>query len=199
MSTTPSKIALKGSAKVVSDYFEYSINSLLYQRGIYAPEDFQMVRKYGLNVMLTIDEDVKEYIAQIMAQLRKWVYGGKITKLVVPIISKESDEVVERWEFQLEPEEESANEHSDQDIQKQIQAIVRQITASVTFLPQLEGQHTFSVLVYTLPTDLKIPNKWVDTHGDGKEIDMDVAEAIKFRSFTTGRHKVGTFVSYKMG
>lgn len=66
---TKSKIALKGSSKIVSDYFEYSINSLLYQRDIYPAEDFQVVKKYGMNMMLTIDEDVKAYIKKIMAQL----------------------------------------------------------------------------------------------------------------------------------
>ncbi len=48
---------------------EYSINSILYQRGIYPPDDFQMVKKYGLNMLVTADEDVKKYIRRILAQL----------------------------------------------------------------------------------------------------------------------------------
>lgn len=34
------KIRLKGSAKEVTEFFSYAINSLLYQRGVYPPEDF---------------------------------------------------------------------------------------------------------------------------------------------------------------
>lgn len=34
------KISLKGSAKEVTEFFQYAINNLLYQRGVYPPEDF---------------------------------------------------------------------------------------------------------------------------------------------------------------
>ncbi len=175
-------------------------------------------------MMISIDEDVKAYVKKIMAQLHRWVYGGKITKLVVPIINKDTDEVVERWQFTLEIFEEPQNStqstklnssgnngngngngnenekthnnnaKSKQEIQKEIQAIIRQITASVTFLPVLTGSHTFNVLVYT-NANSKVPSQWVDTNGDGKEIEN--GELIQFRSFSTNNHKVGTFVSYK--
>ena len=31
----------EGSSKMVSEFFEYSINTILYQRGVYPIEDFQ--------------------------------------------------------------------------------------------------------------------------------------------------------------
>lgn len=34
-----------------------------------------------------------------MSQLKEWMYGGKISKLVVVITSKETGEHVERWQF----------------------------------------------------------------------------------------------------
>ena len=39
-----SKLALKGSLKIVCDYFEFALNSILYQRGIYPQEDFVTVK-----------------------------------------------------------------------------------------------------------------------------------------------------------
>lgn len=36
-----------------------------------------------------------------MSQLNKWMIGGKISKLVVVITSKETGEHVERWEFNV--------------------------------------------------------------------------------------------------
>jgi hypothetical protein len=36
-----------------------------------------------------------------MSQLKEWMYGGKISKLVVVISSKETGEHVERWQFDV--------------------------------------------------------------------------------------------------
>lgn len=41
----------------------------------------------------------------------------------------------------------------------EIQAIIRQITASVTFLPMLEDKCTFDLLVYT-KADSDVPQQW---------------------------------------
>lgn len=35
------KLSLKGSSKMVAEFFEYSINTILYQRGVYPQDDFQ--------------------------------------------------------------------------------------------------------------------------------------------------------------
>ncbi|KAK9240380.1 DNA-binding protein [Lipomyces kononenkoae] len=213
---TRSKLQLKGSSKVVAEFFEYSINSILFQRGIYPPEDFQVVKKYGLNMLLTVDEEVKSYIRRIMMQLNKWITGGKISKLVVAIVALDTGEVAERWQFDIEvlskgaiarkttsvADKENAvpesgmqtKEKSVDEIQSEIQAIIRQITASVTFLPVLEGRHTFNVLVYA-DGDAQVPAEWIDS--DPKEV-RD-AEQVKLRSFSTNSHKVDTMVAYRLG
>ena len=59
------------------------------------------VKKYGLNMLVSSDDQVKAYIKRIMAQLSKWMTGGKISKLVVVITSKETGEHVERWQFDV--------------------------------------------------------------------------------------------------
>lgn len=209
MSTAPtrSKVSLKGSSKIVAEFFEYSINSILYQRGIYPPEDFQLVKKYNLNVLITIDAEVKSYIRKIISQLHKWLVNGKISKLVVAIISKASGEVIELWQFDVSVLQQQSgssdivssavNESGKplEQTQKEIQAIIRQITASITFLPVLDaGQCTFNVQVYA-DASAQVPAEWADS--DAKEIKN--GEQVQLRSFSTDNYEVSTLVAYKLG
>jgi mitotic spindle assembly checkpoint protein MAD2 len=80
------------------------------------------------------------------------------------------------------------------EIQAEIQSIFRQITASVTFLPQLDGDCTFNVLVYA-DADSEVPMEWGDS--DAKEIEN--GEKVQLRSFSTNNHRVDTLVSYRVG
>lgn len=65
----------------------------------------------------------------------------------------------------------------------EIQAIIRQITASVSFLPLLEEQCTFDLLVYT-DKDSEVPALWEES--DPRFI-KDSTE-VRLRSFTTKVH-----------
>ncbi|KAL4809915.1 DNA-binding protein [Aspergillus unguis] len=211
------KLSLKGSSKLVAEFFEYSINSILFQRGVYPPEDFTTVKKYGLNMLVTADDQVKAYIKKIMSQLNKWMLGGKISKLVVVITDKETGEHVERWQFDVQifgkhtksqsvrksGDKENASqgagqveetvEKTEKQIQDEIQAIFRQITASVTFLPVLDGDCTFNVLVYA-DADSEVPVEW----GDSDAKDIKNPEKVQLRSFSTNNHRVETLVSYRL-
>ena len=84
-------------------------------------------------------------------------------------------------------------EKTEAEIQEEIQAIFRQITASVTFLPVLDGDCTFNVLVYA-DADSDVPIEWGDS--DAKEIKN--GEKVQLRSFSTSNHKVDTIVSYRL-
>ena len=196
--------------------FEYSINTILFQRGVYPAEDFTPVKKYGLNMLVTSDDQVKAYIKKIMSQLNKWMAESKISKLVVVITSKETGEAVERWQFDVQlygkaakqstsrqavdenSEAPGAGQEPDKDktekqIHDEIQSIFRQITASVTFLPQLDGECTFNVLVYA-DADSEVPIEW----GDSDPREIEGGEKVQLRSFSTQNHKVDTLVSYKL-
>lgn len=84
-------------------------------------------------------------------------------------------------------------EKTEKEIQDEIQAIFRQITASVTFLPVLDGNCTFNVMVYA-DADSDVPLEWGDS--DAKEIKN--GEKVQLRSFSTTNHKVDTMVSYRL-
>ncbi|PFH58895.1 hypothetical protein XA68_13080 [Ophiocordyceps unilateralis] len=210
------KLSLKGSARLVAEFFQYSIHSILFQRGVYPAEDFTAVKKYGLNMLVSADDQVKAYIKRIMSQLDKWMIGGKISKLVIVITDKDTGEHVERWQFDVQisqpapiktsksasksAEQENTAptaplpERSEADIQADIAALFRQITASVTFLPQLSGDCTFNVLVYA-DADSDVPVEWGDS--DPKEIAN--GEHVQLRGFSTANHRVDTLVSYRLG
>jgi len=48
----------------------YGINSILYQRGIYPPETFTRVQKYGLTILITTDEELKKYLTNILSDVK---------------------------------------------------------------------------------------------------------------------------------
>lgn len=66
---TRQSISLKGSTKIVTEFFEYSVNSILYQRNVYPADDFRMVKKYGLPMLITSDESLKAYLDTILKQV----------------------------------------------------------------------------------------------------------------------------------
>lgn len=76
---------------------------------------------------------------------------------MVVLASVETKETLERWEFNVEYDlEDKENSHhrnkTDKDekkIKQEIRDVIRQITASVTFLPLLDCKCSFDVLIYT--------------------------------------------------
>ncbi|KAI8805548.1 HORMA domain-containing protein [Cladochytrium replicatum] len=195
-------ITLRGSAQIVAEYFDYAINSILYQRAIYPSEDFNLVKRYGLNLLVSSDESVRAYLKQILAQVERWLLAKAINKLVMVITSRETREVLERWQFDIILETEAdltgnpksaeqKKDKSEKEIQGEIAAILRQVTASITFLPELEPS-TFNILAYT-QGNAEVPATWVDS--DPRDIVN--AERVRLRSFATGVHRVDTMVSYR--
>ncbi|EMC92101.1 hypothetical protein BAUCODRAFT_38125 [Baudoinia panamericana UAMH 10762] len=211
------KLALRGASKTIVEFFDFACNTILFQRGVYPPEDFTTVKKYGLNMMTTCDDQVKAYVKKIMSQLSRWMQKSKISKLVIVITSRETGEHIERWQFdvnvfadpsklkhtRLSDDKENsapelqqtsvATEKSEEETQKEIQALFRQITASVSFLPMLDGNCTFNVLVYA-DADSEVPLEWGDS--DAKEVKN--AEKVMLRSFSTNHHRIDTVVSYRL-
>jgi len=78
---TSQAITLKGSTKLVTEFFKYAANTyvpskptpgecathsltfrILFQRGVYPSDDFQMVKKYGQTVLITQDAALEAYL-----------------------------------------------------------------------------------------------------------------------------------------
>mmetsp|Transcript_25636 Transcript_25636/g.35427 ORF Transcript_25636/g.35427 Transcript_25636/m.35427 type:complete len:204 (+) Transcript_25636:404-1015(+) len=194
---TKNNITLRGSTEIVSEFFSYAVNSILYQRGIYPPETFERKKKYGLQMLVTADHGLNTYLSQVLMQLSGWLMQGALQKLVLVITSAATQEPLERWTFDIQPDcqaqtQEEVVQKPQKEIMSEIQAIIRQITASVTFLPMLEEACTFDLLVYT-NLESSVPQEWEES--DPRYI-TDQAE-VRLRSFTTKVHKVDTMVAYK--
>lgn len=116
----------------------------------------------------------------------------------------DSGSVLERWVFDCECKEkdmqkdaryallclialcyflcisEITDKKSQKEITTEIQAIIRQITASVTFLPLLNESCCFDLLVYA-NKEATVPLSWEDTD----PCFIPNSESVKFRSFST--------------
>lgn len=213
-------ITLKGSVEIVAEFFFTAINSILYQRGIYQPETFKRESKYGLTVLTTTDGGLLTYLGQVMSQMESWLTDGDVQRLVVVVSGVDSGETLERWQFNVSVEDgkesvsistgdenvsrniikstssddklKKKSSKSIREVHDEIQAIIRQITASVTFLPLLNEPCSFDLLIYTSKTAV-VPKKWADS--DPRYI-MNSQE-VKLRSFTTSFHQVDSMVAYK--
>lgn len=75
---------------------------------------------------------------------------------------------------------------------KEISAILRQITSSVSFLPLLDQACTFDLLIYT-PQSIDTPASWEES--DPRYVQR--SNEVKLRTFTTKIHKVETSVAYR--
>jgi mitotic spindle assembly checkpoint protein MAD2 len=176
--------------------------------GIYMPETFKRESKYGLTVLTTNDEGLLRYLRNIQKQVTDWLLSGEIQRLVLVVKGIDTMETLERWQFNVTVENNDDNATENQapnqgskpandkkslkQIHNEIQAIIRQITASVTFLPLLQEPCTFDLLVYT-DKNIAVPEKWADS--DPCYI-LNSAE-VKLRSFTTSVHKIDSMVAYK--
>jgi mitotic spindle assembly checkpoint protein MAD2 len=174
MSATDTKtvITLRGSVKIVSEFFFTAINSILYQRGIYQPETFRRDEKYGLTVLTTTDDGLLQYLNQVMGQMEQWLLHGHVQKLVVVVAGMDSGETLERWQFNVSVDDHDNHDGVDaistnqdrtrapendencprdynvstirknlkehqkslKEIHNEIQSIIRQITASVSYI-----------------------------------------------------------------
>ncbi|XP_028519661.1 mitotic spindle assembly checkpoint protein MAD2A-like [Exaiptasia diaphana] len=196
---TRGAITLKGSTDTVTEKKSFGINSIQKKRGVYPPENFKRVEQYGKKLFVSDEPLLKDYLSKVLKQIHDWLKKKKIQRIVLVITNVDSGEVEERWQFDIQCDKSSSShkkkrEKSLKEIKREIRDVIKKITASVTFLPLLEGPCAFDLLVYT-DKDKKIPEMWEES---GPRI-ISNSEEVRLRSFTTTIHKVDTMVSYKSG
>lgn len=211
MSTEPASkaIALRGSTDHVVEFFGYAVNSVLYQRGVYPPESFERKSKYGIGVMVTSEPKLREYLVNVLERVDQWLMESDLRKLVLVLADARTGATVERWAFDVQTdgsktrrdgenagdangEETMKTEKTEKEIMQEIQAIIRQITASVSFLPLLDRECAFELLAYT-DKESATPDECEES--DPKYV-RDGVE-MRLRSFSTKIHKIEAGVSYK--
>ena len=171
------------------------MNTLLFQRGIYPPESFSRVSKYGLTMLVSTDAAVQRYLRAVLAQMERWLASRRLRRVVVVFANVATRRVVERWAFDVDvhaPQQAGPEEDkSEEQVVAEIRALVRQITASVTFLPLLEDRCSFDMLIYT-DKDTPTPVEWEESSPSV----IEDREMVQLRSFSTNAHDVQASVSY---
>ncbi|KAF8715141.1 hypothetical protein HU200_027696 [Digitaria exilis] len=203
------------------------LDRILYNRAVYPEESFTKVKKYGLTMLLTQDEGVKTFIANLTSQLSgnfppseicppliaqecaQWLEAGKLQRIVLVIMSKATSEVLERWNFNIVTDAEvPARTVSWLDCslffvraikEKSDKEIMREIQAIM--------RQIASCITYLPCLDepcvfdvLAYTDTDVDAPGTWVESDaklIDNPQMVKLHSFDTKIHKVDTLVSYK--
>ncbi|CAG9532432.1 unnamed protein product [Cercopithifilaria johnstoni] len=191
-------ICLKGSAQLIQEFFHFGLNNILYLRGIYPADSFEKEKKYGLTMLISKNVELQQYLRPLLKQVKYWLENKQLRKLIVVIADIETKHPVERWQFDIETEEiteqnsGSSTKENERKIRLEMAEVMRQITASVSFLPLLETPCSFDVLIYT-GKEADTPENWAETSA----CLIRGAEQVQFRSFSTAVHSVHAKVCYK--
>ncbi|KAJ7169811.1 spindle assembly checkpoint protein [Mycena filopes] len=193
-------ITLKGSTALVTEFFKYAVNTILFQREVYPSDDFHMVKKYGQVVLVTQDLALENYLDKILQQVQKWILTGSVTQLVLVILAKDTRTTLERWVFDIKlvdppPEGSEPTGKAETEIQSEIRAILKQIVSMVTFLPVMQEEKVFNILAYTAESADVPAGEWMDT--DPLAIEASKSQQVKMRSFSTDVHRVEAMVAYR--
>ena len=146
------------------------------------------------------------------------IENDECRKVVLVIIDTASEEPIEHWEFEIEPEIAENAENKDplkqnknrtverdvKKIQQQMMKIMKQIIGTVTYLPCREDANlTFNILLYIKKRrGDKDMDHWEGTHGHdlvakSGEFKEEI-ETLSFDTLKTGLQTVKSKVCYKI-
>lgn len=187
---------LQGSAEIVADFFNIALNSILYVRGIYGYDKFDNVSRYGLQMRVTNDKELLDYLGNVITQLKEWLTSNKVKKLILLILQDDNGECLESWEFAVNCTDTSADDTSPlkpiEIIQSEIRNFMRQVLGSTHLLPPLDTKCRFDILIY-VDQNASVSERWNDTIAR----DITGYKIIKLSSFSTGLHEVKPQVVFK--
>lgn len=121
----------------------------------------------------------------------------QVNKIALVITNVKSQEVLERWDFNVQYEGDSENSEQTSDkplkqIRNEIRDVLKQIASSIAYLPLLDCLCSFDIQIYT-KDDIQMPPEWADA----QQANIRNAQCVKMRSFSTNIHKMETAVTYK--
>ncbi|PVF98477.1 DNA-binding protein [Serendipita vermifera] len=174
---------MSGKHQQILELLYYSIHSLLFHRGVYTREEFDLTSKYGQTQFILADSQVRHYIDAYLAQVDAWMETGEITHLVMILLAKDDGRTLERWTFDISSKQAAsmnvippatpsrsspAVDAGAGDLT--VPNVLKQIASTVTFLPDLPTSSVFNLQSYVIPKEeqflSKIPGKWADVTED---------------------------------
>ncbi|KDQ06912.1 hypothetical protein BOTBODRAFT_140664 [Botryobasidium botryosum FD-172 SS1] len=193
-------LKLQGSIDIALEYLRLAINSILFHRNVYPSEDFYLEKRFGLDLLLTINADVERYINRVLKQVKLWLEKGEISHVVLVIVAQEGGAVLERWSFDTHLVELGSEVplKSEQQMDSEMAAVIKPILSCDGFLPTIEEPTVFNILAYAREDEeadpVPPPPGWEDTHAYG--IEEGKSEEVRLKTLDTKLHKVGIAVSY---
>ena len=122
------KVLFTNSFNTFSTYLDYGINSILFQRGIYPAENFTSIQQYGLTILMSKDDKIKEFLKNVLGQaegssviqfmhqlltltsISEWLSTNQVEKVSMIISNVQTKEVLECWDFKVEGDLEDENQ-----------------------------------------------------------------------------------------
>jgi hypothetical protein len=91
-------------AEVLLGFLEAAIHTVLYARGVYPPELFELRRQYNVPVRMARHPALREYVASLLTaeHLGHWLQRGLVDQLVLAILGQDG-QPLERFVFELGP------------------------------------------------------------------------------------------------
>ncbi|KAG2059891.1 hypothetical protein BDR06DRAFT_1062646 [Suillus hirtellus] len=80
-------ITLKGSTNLITEFFKYAANIILFRHGVYLSDDLHTIKKYGQTVLVTQDLALESYLDRILKQVNSRMATYRV---VLGIISKDA-------------------------------------------------------------------------------------------------------------
>ncbi|XP_053665680.1 mitotic spindle assembly checkpoint protein MAD2A-like [Anopheles marshallii] len=194
-------ITLEGSASIIHEYLKYSVHSIIFQRGVYPSGDFLPEKYNDVPVMVSQNSKIRSCIDHITGEVKELIMKKLISKITVCIITLDKAEIIERWDFNIKPqyENEEVSDKPLSKIQSEIREVMRQIIATVSFLPCLEERCTFDIMLHTASNIFEEQPNMVSEYleEDAASIEVKNAQTLRIKQFDTGLYKVETEVTYR--
>ena len=82
------------------------VHNISYLRGVFHPSLFKTQEKYSMQVFVCSDEKMNNYVNKMVENLRKWLMKKEAHRLVLVLCDAITDERLERWQFDVQLEDE---------------------------------------------------------------------------------------------
>ena len=182
---------LNAPAELVCDFFYFALTTILFLRGVYPHNEFKRVRRWGIPLFDSVNSDVVAYLRNATSQLKKWITHRSLQQLALVIVDY-NDQPVERWHFNI-----TTNSAEVNDVVS-LQATMRQIGASISYLPILTGRHSFHIVIED-DHMIGIPDEMWSEVQTRRDINEEGRQTIQFDSLVAGGGvKVAPEVVYRV-
>lgn len=166
---------------------------------MYASEDFETVKEFGLFLIKARDPTLLSYMRRLIEQLSNWIVIDGIHEIVLVIKDQSTQETLERWQFKINLEKEPNLEREIGESEAAIRALMRHITSVFTFIPLSESKKCFDVVVYVRE---EVVHEHLDsirkTWNDSDQYLIPNGGSVVLRNFSTQLHSVNTCVTYRL-